>query len=305
MTAAHHALVPRRVRFDLSRTPLHWIPHDPDASYVMNSIHLLLPAGEFWFCRVYNRALPFVTDPALREDVQGFVRQEAIHARSHQTALNEYLRRHGVEIDSVLRVADFVFGQALEETPLRLGNNFITRRIEKRIEKWRLRQRLAIIAAVEHYTCVLGKWVLEADALNAPNIDPDLLDLFRWHGAEEVEHRCVAHDLHAHLGGTTLERQGWAVVGFPLLLALLAYSGKHLMAQDAGVGGRFFFGRWARASRRGTLPKLESLFGAALRYLDPGYHPADEASLQEALAYFEKSPAVQAALARERERQAA
>ncbi|MDF3030729.1 MAG: putative metal-dependent hydrolase [Moraxellaceae bacterium] len=296
--SADHKLLPRRVRFDLSRTPLHWIPHDPEASYIINSIHLLLPAGEFWFCRVYNKALPYITDARLREDVQGFVRQEAIHARSHETALNDYLRRHGIEIDGVLRVADWVFGQLLEEKPLPLGDNFVTRRLRQRLERFRLRQHLAIIAAIEHYTCVLGKWVLEAEALDAPGVDPDLRDLFRWHGAEEVEHRCVAHDLHAHLGGTTLERQAWALAAFPVLMSLLAYAGKHLMAQDPAVGGQFFFARWERASRRGTLPTLESLFGAAARYLDSDYHPEGEATLEQALAYFAKSPAVQEALAK-------
>lgn len=295
MTEARHALVARRVEFDLTRSPLHWIPHDPDAAYIMNSIHLLLPAGEFWFCRVYNKALPHVTDPALRADVLGFIRQEAIHARSHQTALNSYLRRHGVEIDTVLRVADALFGKLLEEKPLPA---WLRGRPRVALEKWQLRQQLAIIAAVEHYTCVLGKWVLEAEALDAPNVDPDLRDLFRWHGAEEVEHRCVAHDLHAHLGGGTLERQGWALAGFPLLLGLLSFSAMHLMKQDPAVGRAFFFTRWERAARRGTLPTLESLFGAALRYLDPRYHPAGEASLGAALEYFARSPAVQAALAK-------
>jgi predicted metal-dependent hydrolase len=296
---ADHQLLPRRVRFDLSRSPLHWIPHDPDAAYAMNSIHLLLPAGEFWFCRVYNQALPLITDAKLRADVQGFVRQEAIHARAHETALNDYLRQHGIEIDAVLRAAHFVFDGLLDQkVTLKLGNNFLARQVQKHIERWQLRQRLAIIAAIEHYTCILGKWVLEAEALDAPGVDPDLRDLFRWHGAEEVEHRCVAHDLHAHLGGTTLERQLWALAAFPALMGLLAYSAKHLMAQDPAVGGRFFFARWERASRRGTLPPLESLFSAALRYLDPAYHPQGEASLEDALAYFAKSPAVQAALAR-------
>lgn len=297
MSTPHHPLPARRVRFDLSRTPLHWIPHDPDASYIMNSIHLLLPAGEFWFCRVYNKALPFVTDPQLRADVQGFVRQEAIHARSHENAIDGYLRRHGMEIDSVLSVANFVFGRLLEEKPLPTLPGALGRRLGERAQRWQLRQQLAIIAAVEHYTCVLGNWVLNARALDAPNVDPDLRDLFRWHGAEEVEHRCVAHDLHAHLGGTTLERQAWAMAGFPLLLGLLSYGGRHLMQQDPAVGTRFFFARWEAAAHRGTLPTLESLFGAALRYLHPAYHPAEEASLADALDYFAQSPAVRAALA--------
>lgn len=297
MTDARHALAPRRVQFDLSNSPLHWIPHDPDASYIFNSIHLLLPAGEFWFCRVYNKTLPYITDPALRADVQGFIRQEAIHARSHETALNSYLRRHDVEIDHVLRVADFIFGTLLEEKPLPLGQGRLARQLQAPLARWQLRQQLAIIAAIEHYTCVLGKWVLEAEALDAPNVDPALRDLFRWHGAEEVEHRSVAHELHAHLGGGTLERQGWAMTVFPALLGLLSHSGKHLMQQDPAVGGHLFFLRWEQAARRGTLPTLESLFGAALRYLDPRYHPDGEASLESALEYFSRSPAVQAALA--------
>lgn len=293
MTAAHK-LLPRRVRFDLSRSPLHWIPHDPEAAYIINSIHLLLPAGEFWFCRVYNKALPLVRNAKLKDDVQGFVRQEALHARAHESALEDYFRAHGIEIDSVLQVANFVFGRLLEERPL--GRGFLARRLEK----WQLRQRLAIIAAIEHYTCVLGKWVLEAESLDAPGIDPVMLDLFRWHGAEEVEHRHVAHELHEHLGGSVAERRLWAVVAFPALLGLVAISGSHLMRQDPGVGPDLFFRRWWKASRRGTLPRLESLGLAGLRYFHPDYHPDNEATLQTALDYFARSPAVQAALARER-----
>ena len=60
-----HRLEQRKVRFDFANTPLHWVPSEPEASHIMNSLHLILPAGEFWFCRVYNKALPLVTDPQL------------------------------------------------------------------------------------------------------------------------------------------------------------------------------------------------------------------------------------------------
>lgn len=65
----------RKVRFDFAETPLHWVPNEPEASHIMNGLHLLLPAGEFWFCKVYNKALPLVSEPGLREDVRGFVLQ--------------------------------------------------------------------------------------------------------------------------------------------------------------------------------------------------------------------------------------
>ncbi|WP_261994278.1 metal-dependent hydrolase, partial [Streptomyces sp. t39] len=45
----------------------------------------------------------------------------------------------------------------------------------------------------------LGDWVLNADGLDRAGADPVMLDLLRWHGAEEVEHRSVAYDLLRHL----------------------------------------------------------------------------------------------------------
>lgn len=300
MTAAiatpHHKLLPRRVRFDLSRSPLHWIPHDPEASYIINSIHLLLPAGEFWFCRVYNKALPLVKDETLRDDVQGFIRQEAMHARAHENALEDYLTANGVEFESMVKLASFIFDNVLADRPLGLPDNFVTRRLDG----WWLKQRVGIIAAIEHFTCVFGKWVVESEALDAPNIDKDILDLFRWHGAEEVEHRNVAHDLHVAIGGSTYERQLWAIAVFPLLLGLLAMGSNHMMKQDPGVKPDSFFRRWWRGGKIGTLPSVESVIAAAARYFDPEYHPDGEAPLNLALEYFAKSPAVQAALAREK-----
>ncbi len=300
----HHKLLPRRVRFDLSKSPLHWIPHDPEASYIINSIHLLLPAGEFWFCRVYNKALPLVQDETLRDDVQGFIRQEAMHARAHESALEDYLTRNGVEFESMVKLASFIFDNALADRPFGLPDNFITRRLAHRLDPWWLKQRVGIIAAIEHFTCVFGKWVLESEALDAPNIDKDMLDLFRWHGAEEVEHRNVAHDLHVYMGGSVRERQLWALAVFPLLMGLLAMGSKHMSKQDAGVQPDAFVRRWWRSGKQGTLPSVESVLAAAVRYFDPEYHPDGEAPLHLALEYFAKSPAVQEALAREKNRAA-
>ena len=42
---------PRKVKFDWQNTPVDWIPQQPYASYFINEINNILPAGEFWFCR--------------------------------------------------------------------------------------------------------------------------------------------------------------------------------------------------------------------------------------------------------------
>ncbi|MDQ8036488.1 MAG: hypothetical protein REI12_03645, partial [Pedobacter sp.] len=62
--------------------------------------------------------------------------------------------------------------------------------------------------------------------------------------------------------------------------------------------------RWWRSGKQDTLPSVESVLAAAARYFDPEYHPDGEAPLNLALEYFAKSPAVQAALAREKSRAA-
>ena len=51
----HHALEPRHVKFDWQHTPVQWLPGDAFATHTINVLHLLFPAGELWFCRVYNK----------------------------------------------------------------------------------------------------------------------------------------------------------------------------------------------------------------------------------------------------------
>jgi len=49
----------RNVKFDWSETPIDWIPNEPYASYFVNEINLILPAGEFWFVGCTTRLCPW------------------------------------------------------------------------------------------------------------------------------------------------------------------------------------------------------------------------------------------------------
>src|SRR5699024_10532730 len=75
----------------------------------------------------------------------------------------------------------------------------------RRAEEW-LVERAALVAGIEHITAFLGQWVLDAQGLDEANADPTMLDLLRWHGSEEVEHRAVAFDLYQHLDGRYFRR---------------------------------------------------------------------------------------------------
>ena len=117
--AVRHQIKARRVQFDFDDTPLHWLRDDPFSTHIINGIHLLLPEGELWFCRVYNQALPLIKDDQLRADVEGFIRQEAVHSRAHSKA-QMYLERHGLRVAPFLNKVEWLFGTALADAPFGL-----------------------------------------------------------------------------------------------------------------------------------------------------------------------------------------
>ena len=81
-----YTIKPRKVKFEWQDSPIDWIPNQPFASYFINEINMILPAGEFWFCRLYNKVLPQISDEKLKQDVQAFIRQEAMHVKVHNSA---------------------------------------------------------------------------------------------------------------------------------------------------------------------------------------------------------------------------
>jgi hypothetical protein len=286
---AEVAIRPRQVRFEWSRTPLHWLPGDPMTSHLIDVLHLLLPAGERWFVDVYRQALPAIADERLRGEVRGFMGQEAVHSRAHAAVL-DHLHEHGLETRAYTRWIDWMFERMLGD-----------RRLPPRLRRTWLRHRLAIIAAIEHFTCVLGEWVIcSSDALDEAGADPVMLDLLRWHGAEEVEHRTVAFDAFQALGGRAryaLRVEGM-VLAFPMMVLLWHRGVRFLVRHDPAMTGRRYRMReYTRAVRQRRAPGVE-LLHAVPRYLRPSHHPRQEATPERALAYLASSPAALAARAR-------
>ncbi|MBT2382836.1 metal-dependent hydrolase [Streptomyces sp. ISL-11] len=286
-----HAITPRRVSFDWDATPLHWIPDEPTATHVINVLHLLLPAGERWFVKVFKEALPLVDDKELLKDVKGFMGQEATHSVQHAYVL-EHLAHQGLDTTAYTRRVDFLFDALLGERPP-LGLPLSGR-------EW-LRFRLSVIAAVEQFTAVLGNWVLHADDLDRAGPDPVMLDLLRWHGAEEVEHRSVAFDMYEHCGGEDPGRYARRVVGMlitaPVLTYLWMWGSAYLIRHDPQLAGRLRYSlrEHNKAVRKGLLPSSRQLGAAVPRYLRRSYHPTQEGSLRRAVDYLATSPAARAA----------
>ncbi|MFF0184648.1 metal-dependent hydrolase [Streptomyces sp. NPDC005244] len=287
-----HAIAPRRVSFDWEDTPLHWIPDEPTATHVINVLHLLLPAGERWFVKVFKEALPLVRDPELLEDVKGFMGQEATHSVQHAYVL-DHLAAQRLDTADFTKYVDFLFEKLLGDEP--------PRGVPVPAGEW-LRFRLSVIAAIEQFTAVLGDWVLATEGLDLADADEVMLDLLRWHGAEEVEHRAVAFDMYQHCGGEGAARYARRVAGMavtaPMMLYLWGWGAAYLIRRDPRLAGRlrYSLAEHNRAVRKGLLPTWKELGAAVPRYLRRSYHPSREGSLRRAVEYLAQSPAARSAV---------
>ncbi|SDJ23566.1 hypothetical protein SAMN05444157_2396 [Frankineae bacterium MT45] len=276
----------RNVAFDWSKLPLHYVPDEPFVTHWANVMHMLLPAGERWFVEVFTQALPLIRDDRLREDVLGFIGQESTHATAHQGA-QDHLRAQGLDTTRYVGELEWFFEQ-------RLGNRDLT---GKAAEEW-LVERLSLIASIEHLTAVLGDWILNSHGLDEAGADPTMLDLLRWHGAEEVEHRSVAFDLYMHVDGRYRRRVRSHVAILPALIWLWSRGIRRLMASDpmlAGTGTKPHWRDWTRAGRLNLLPGPTEFLRSYRTYFKRSYHPSQECSTSQAVAYLATSPAALAA----------
>ncbi len=291
----------RKVQFDFNDTPLYWLKDDPFSSHILNGFHLLLPAGERFFCRVFAQALPLITDDELREDVEGFIRQEAIHSRQHTNA-QVYLDRNGYKYDDVISRVDWLSEQVLGDAPF--GIRYLKNRYTK--DFW-LTARVGLVAAIEHFTGVGGQWAMDNESWEK-NGDATIVDLYKWHLAEEVEHRTVAFDLFEHLCTTKLgfyvSRQALMAIASPLFFYFILDAFRVLAKQGDDksmqkLGAKHILHLLAELERVGkrtqNVPTFSFLVRASIRWVNPFFHPLHEGDTQQALDYLARSPAAIAA----------
>ncbi|MFD5177664.1 metal-dependent hydrolase [Nocardia sp. NPDC058379] len=279
-----HAIHARDVHFDFGDVPMHYIPGEVFATHVINVMHLVLPEGERAMAQALAEALPYIDDQRLREEVQGFVGQETMHASSHAGA-RDHLQAIGLDVDSMVKTFAWFVDRIL-------GDHGLTGRAK---EEW-LKERLALFAGMEHYTAVIGEWLLENDKFEDLGMDPTMLDLIRWHGAEEVEHRSVVYDAYMYVDGGYARKARTAVAASTSLLATFILSSAYLYAKDPSPKkGPFWPVQLVRATARGIMPNFGLFLTEIPRYLRPGFHPSQLGPMDRALRYLAHSPAARAA----------
>ncbi|HEY3141097.1 MAG TPA: metal-dependent hydrolase [Acidimicrobiales bacterium] len=233
--------------------PRHFMNDDLMMSHIVNVLSASFPRGEEFFVTSLRNYRDQIADPELKTQVAGFIGQEAVHRREHRT-FNERLDALGYpasEIDQTIgRMFDFV---------------------ERRLSK---RAHLAMTAAFEHYTAVIGEALLRTPAAQAQFGVEEIRSLFLWHAMEETEHKAVAFDAFQEISGSYLLRVGTMHAITLVWGAYVIRSIRRSLRSDPASRDR-------RRLRRSLLALLRSPFatptvaGHLLAYNRPGFHPDD------------------------------
>lgn len=275
----------RDVAFDWATLPVHYVPDEPFTTHMLDVLHLLLPAGEEFFVGVFKRALPLIQDDQLRLDVQGFIGQEAVHSQAHSGVLDRF-EAQGIDVTPYTGQIRWMFEKVLGSKPP--GS-------KRRGDSWLLEQ-VSFVSAIEHYTAILGEWILNTPAHDAIGTDPVMLDMLRWHGAEEVEHKSVAFDTMKHLQAGYWRRVRAQLVVSPAMLLLWIRGVRYLYSVDPQLppGAKARWRDYFNAARRGLLPGPLRFVRGIADYYRPGFHPSQLGGLGLAVDYLAVSPAARA-----------
>lgn len=178
-------IIPRNPDFgDFKDLNKYWTTGNPGVSFALSFFSMVIPEGEKFFIRSVHAFKDQIDDPKLQEDIKGFTKQEAIHTQQH-IVFNEALKSHGYDVDAVTES---------------------TIRFFKFIEKYFSKKTaLAITVFAEHLTALGGEVELRFPEL-AEGTHPQAAKFWRWHAAEELEHKSVAFDVLSAVGGGYFHR---------------------------------------------------------------------------------------------------
>ncbi|HBC18933.1 MAG TPA: metal-dependent hydrolase [Alcanivorax sp.] len=166
---------PRKMDFSFDPAmPRYWFDDDQFKTILLTALSCTFPEGERFFVRSVRHYQKQIQDPLLREQVKGFIGQEAHHGNEHD-AFNHFMESKGVPTG---KVDEFV----------NRGMRFMAKHLSPQ-------RQLAKTCALEHFTAMLAELMLEHPDF-FKGMDERMLPLWLWHAVEESEHKAVAFDVY-------------------------------------------------------------------------------------------------------------
>lgn len=275
------AIQPRLMdfRFDPDM-PRYWFDGDQFKSILLTALSCTFPEGERFFVRSVRHYQPTLKSETLKEEVKGFIGQEAHHGNEHEV-FNALMQQKGI--------------------PTRKVEEFVYKGIRWQEKRMSPARRLAKTCALEHFTAMLAEVMLEHPEF-LDGMHKDMLPLWLWHAVEESEHKAVAFDVYQEQVGD------YWIRGSEMALTTVEFIGFtifHYFQLRAGMDDRRDWKSIAKGwnwllGRPGVLRKLGPAY---LAYYRRDFHPSkrDKRHLRESglktLASLLNKPALLEALA--------
>jgi len=184
----------RRPPLNFSNVPIFWSPNREFAQR-WNAGSFVPAYVEPFLVKVLNEARPLLpTSGPLKEDVDVFIKQEMEHCK-HHIRFNRRFWEFGYE-----------------------GLKPIEKAYAADYDDWMksrsLRFRLAYCEGFEAMSAISVSAIFEEADEFLEGADPQVVDLWKWHLAEEYEHRAVMHDVfHTLYGRNPLTCYLWRIYG--------------------------------------------------------------------------------------------
>jgi predicted metal-dependent hydrolase len=270
-TPAGLSITPRDRRFgrEAATTRL-WHGGCVEATAIYNALSTTFPKGEAFFVESV-RAFRDGAPPKLAEEIKAFTTQEAIHSREHD-AFNRRAAEAGYELAK------------------------LEAQVEKRLAITKGRPPIVSLAAtmaLEHFTAILAHQLL-ADPRHLEGADKDTADLWRWHAAEEIEHKGVAYDTWLNATRSWSRSRRWKLKARVMLYITRNFlvdrtaGALELMRQDGVTSLRawrlLLAYLWVRPGM------FRKIAGAWLKFFLPGFHPWNEDDRHLLMTYDANTP---------------
>jgi len=243
---------PRRMAFQaVEGKPRYWHPVAV-FTHLLTAASLFFPEGERFFVRSVQNYAPGIADPDLRRDIAGFMQQEIIHGEEHERYNND------------VAAQGYPYLIRLERYLVK-GLFANMRRFTSR------RAQLALTVCLEHVTATLAAALLKYPQL-MEDADPVYREIWSWHAVEESEHKGVAYDVYAAVGGSYWLRVSTLVWSSLFFLSLVLFVTARMLATDGILFKRETW-RQARAYARERTAIFKHVGGWFIEFFRRDFHP--------------------------------
>ncbi|WP_228001874.1 metal-dependent hydrolase [Nocardia australiensis] len=224
----------RKMRFAFADydVPFLWNEQNPAFSSMANAVSFLAIGFEKMIVNMIRETMPLITDSAVAEEADAFVRQEGQHSTAHRQHANGLIKRY----------------PGLKETL-----NAVIAEFDSLTVNTSVNYRLAYTADLEATFTPVFKLMLDNDSTLFRPGDDRVASLFIWHFVEEVEHRSSALIIFESVVGSDVYRMRMApsIFGHVMKVIRLACAGfnKHVPLEDRKIDALSMFASHRRKTK--------------------------------------------------------